>query len=205
MDTTVLSSAADMIFRKENSKAQTENASPRRAKGLRRLFASVALLVWFLLAGQAGAASVTLVWNPSPDTSVTGYRIYYGVTPGQYTNSIAVGNVTSNSVSGLVTGVTYYFATTAYDATGVQSPFSNEISFNAATSRVQVHTSSSHQLILSVQGQATHIYDIQATQDFKTWTVIGTVTAGAGGTVDFTDPNAASYASRYYRLRDKTP
>jgi len=75
--------------------------------------------------------SVTLAWNPSPDASVTGYRLYWGGTPGAYTNSAAVGKALTSTVRNLIEDVTYYFAVTAYDSTGVESPFSNETSYKA--------------------------------------------------------------------------
>ncbi|MGC3961291.1 MAG: Ig-like domain-containing protein [Verrucomicrobiota bacterium] len=73
--------------------------------------------------------SVTLAWDASSDVSVTGYRLYYGVATGSYTNSAAVGNVTSATLANLSDGVTYYFAVTAYDSQGTESLFSNEASY----------------------------------------------------------------------------
>jgi hypothetical protein len=66
---------------------------------------------------------------------------------------------------------------------------------------VQVGVTRAGQFILTVTGQVSHTYDIQATQDFKTWTVIGTVTVGATGLLNFTDTNAASFSRRFYRTR----
>jgi hypothetical protein len=37
--------------------------------------------------------------------------------------------VTSQEISGLIEGVTYYFAVTAYNAGGIESYFSEEVSF----------------------------------------------------------------------------
>jgi hypothetical protein len=66
---------------------------------------------------------------------------------------------------------------------------------------VQLRITPTRQFILTVNGLIGHTYDIQATQDFKTWTVIGTVTVGASGSLDFTDTNAASFSRRFYRTR----
>jgi hypothetical protein len=66
---------------------------------------------------------------------------------------------------------------------------------------VQLRVTPTRQFILTVNGPIGHTYDIQATQDFKTWTVIGTVTVGASGSLDFTDTNAASFSRRFYRTR----
>jgi hypothetical protein len=70
--------------------------------------------------------SVTLAWSESPDQSVTGYRVYFGAASQQYTNSVTVGKVEQAVITNLVSGTTYYFAATAYDAAGVESDFSNE-------------------------------------------------------------------------------
>ena len=78
--------------------------------------------------------SVDILWQPSPDTNVIGYNLYYGTSSRGYTNEISLGNTTSATISGLVGGVTYYFAATSYDATGDESDFSNEISYNIPTS-----------------------------------------------------------------------
>ena len=56
-----------------------------------------------------------------------------------------------------------------------------------------------------LNGQAGHVYDIQATQDFATWTAIGTVTMGANGSLNFTDTNSASFLRRFYRIHDTQP
>jgi hypothetical protein len=57
---------------------------------------------------------------------------------------------------------------------------------------------------LQVTGLAGHVYDIMASQDLQTWTVIGTVPAGPGGLCNFVDPVAGRYSSRFYRLHDVT-
>ena len=90
------------------------------------------VMLTLLLCGTsliASAASVTLAWDHSPDASVVGYRIYYGVASGSYTNSAAVGYGTNATLTGLNSSVTYYFAATAYDGTGLESAFSNETSY----------------------------------------------------------------------------
>lgn len=72
------------------------------------------------------AGSVSLAWDPSPDATVVGYKVYYGVAPGNYTNSAAVGNVTNATLTGLDNGTTYYFAASSIDGNGFESDFSNE-------------------------------------------------------------------------------
>jgi hypothetical protein len=73
--------------------------------------------------------SVTLAWNASTDPSVAGYNVYYGGASGAYTNEICAGNATNATISGLVQGTTYYFAATTYTSSGMESPFSSEVSY----------------------------------------------------------------------------
>ena len=84
--------------------------------------------------------NVTLAWNPSTDPTVVGYNIYYGGKSGNYTNTLSAGNATNMTVSGLVEGNTYYFAATTYNSSGVQSPFSNEVSYSVPTTANQPPT-----------------------------------------------------------------
>lgn len=82
--------------------------------------------------GSISTGFVTLTWD-SPTTNadgtpledLAGYKIYYGISEGNYTASIDAGNVTTYTVSNLSSG-TYYFAVTAYDISGNESGYSNE-------------------------------------------------------------------------------
>jgi hypothetical protein len=86
-----------------------------------------------LLVPAAHAGDVTVAWDPNPEPEVAGYKIYFGTTPGSYTVSMNAGNITSMVISGLEAGVTYYFAAVAYDSSGNESGFSNEISYVVPT------------------------------------------------------------------------
>ena len=111
--------------------------------------------------------SVPLKWQPSVSTNVTGYRVYYGPASGNYTNSILVGNVTTNTVTGLASGATYYFAVTAVAPGGQESPFSNKISYVPGVQTVRIRAVSAGQFVLTVSGLIGHTYQVQATQDFR--------------------------------------
>lgn len=99
-----------------------------------QVMAMSAMAVAPLTASSKGA--VTLAWDHSPDTNVIGYRIYYGPRSGNYTNSVSVGYVTEATLTELVAGSEYFFAATAYNATGDESVFSNETSYTPAESQV---------------------------------------------------------------------
>jgi hypothetical protein len=80
------------------------------------------------------ARSVTLNWSAprlntdgSALTDLSGYRVYYGSAPRQYSNSVRVGaSATSAVIDGLVTG-TWYFAIKSINTDGVASDFSGEV------------------------------------------------------------------------------
>jgi hypothetical protein len=83
----------------------------------------------------AWAGSATLVWNPPTAntdstllTDLAGYKIYYGLAPGKYISAMNVGNVTKFQVNNLSDAVAHYFAVTAYNTSGYESSFSNEVS-----------------------------------------------------------------------------
>ena len=77
--------------------------------------------------------TVQLTWDASPSTNVAGYNLYYGGASTTYTNMTSLGNVLTAKVTGLVPGATYYFAVTAVDSAGLESVFSNEVSWIAPT------------------------------------------------------------------------
>lgn len=82
---------------------------------------------------QKRGTKVTLGWNPSnyhmdgPLQGRVGYRVHMGRSEGNYDSILDAGESTSYTVTGLEPGHTYYFAVTAYDDSGVESGFSNEI------------------------------------------------------------------------------
>jgi hypothetical protein len=104
------------------------NASVSKSKKLSRnlLFFS-ALLAVLLISVWARAESVILAWDSNTEADLAGYRIYYGTAGGNYTAMIDVGNVITCTVSNLSAGQTYYFAATAYDASGNENGYSNEV------------------------------------------------------------------------------
>ncbi|HXR48942.1 MAG TPA: fibronectin type III domain-containing protein [Candidatus Limnocylindrales bacterium] len=150
-----------------------------------------------------GAQSVTLAWSPVTNADLAGYNVYYGPASHTYTNITSVGNVTNATISGLVEGGTYYFAATALSTAGLESGYSAEVSYSVTTTlpAVQLQVTPAKQFILTITGTIGHTYNIQASQNLITWTVIGSVTVGAGGSSNFTDTNAVSFSKRFYRIQ----
>ena len=83
------------------------------------------------------AGNLTLAWNASTSSGVTGYKLSYGTASNNYTNTIDVGNVTRFQVTGLPDGATEYFAVKAYSATA-ESAYSNEVSGAVPTTATPV-------------------------------------------------------------------
>src|SRR5215471_9428230 len=81
------------------------------------------------VAVSATLPSVTLAWNPSPASNIAGYRLYLGLSSGNYATSLDVGATTNATLANLTPGTTYFFAVTAYDTNRLESPFSGEISY----------------------------------------------------------------------------
>jgi hypothetical protein len=91
--------------------------------------ARILLATVFMLAGHtlACASDVTLMWDATTDRDVAGYKVYYGTASRSYGQTIDVGRVTTFTVTGLGVGF-YFFAVTAYNTSGLESGFSNEVS-----------------------------------------------------------------------------
>ncbi len=152
-----------------------------------------------------GQSSVTLTWDPSPGSAVAGYRLYEGGASQTYTNVIDVGIVTAVTATGLVGGATYFYAVSAYDTNGAESDYSGEISYTvplpANPPPTITLTALGGSVLLSGAGQAGQTYNVLASQDLNTWTVIGTVTTDASGSFTFTDPAGTSLPNCMYRLQ----
>jgi hypothetical protein len=96
----------------------------------RRVFGGGLFLVVLLLFPVCALpADVTLAWNPNAESDLGGYKIHYGTASGSYTVHVDVHNVTIFTVTGLTAGQTYYFAATAYDTSGNESGYSNQVSY----------------------------------------------------------------------------
>ncbi len=84
-----------------------------------------------------GKVAPNAQWDANIESDLLGYIIYYRIAPGPYTSSV---NITLASLSSplnpsyILSGLTpiqiwYYFAITAYDASGNESPLSAEFAY----------------------------------------------------------------------------
>ncbi len=154
------------------------------------------------------AATIALAWDPSASPDVAGYRLYEGVVSQTYTNVVDVGNVTNSSLGGLIQGTKYFFAVTAYDIIGLESAFSNEISYEVPTSgaaQLQISFSATGEPIILASGPAGFQYALEVSQDLSNWVEQASITLDSSGRFQYTDSTAASGTNRFYRLRQLTP
>lgn len=96
---------------------------------------SIAILVGVII---AHAADIKIAWDPNSETDLAGYNIYYGqvartgtdpktCTMCGYATKVTLGKVTAYTVTGLTLGTTYWLSATAFDTSGNESAFSNEV------------------------------------------------------------------------------
>ena len=87
-------------------------------------------------ATKSSNTSVHVTWDDlsALEPQVNGYKINYGTSPGVYTSSIDVGDTTSGNVTGLGSGITYYFAVSAY----YSDPTSNTVNNSANSSETSI-------------------------------------------------------------------
>jgi Viral BACON domain/Fibronectin type III domain len=90
------------------------------------------LFVFFPFPQSAQAAQITLAWNPNAEPDLAGYMVNYGTVSGNYQVYMDVGNITQATITNLQDGGTYYFAVTAYNVSGIESGYSNEVSYTAS-------------------------------------------------------------------------
>lgn len=95
--------------------------------------ASASLGPFSIIVSEAVFGTVTLSWTAptqnedgSTLTDLDGYRLYWGKTPGNYTNSVTIDNesITTYVVDNILVG-TYEFVGTSFNTAGVESRYSN--------------------------------------------------------------------------------
>ena len=105
-------------------------SNDRVCSTFRKVFiASVFGVVVCLIPNGAQSATnntATLQWAANQEPDLAGYRVYQGTTAGSYGPAVDVGNTTLYTAKNLQAGLTYYFATTAYDFSGNESLPSTE-------------------------------------------------------------------------------
>ena len=76
-------------------------------------------------------ASASFAWDNPGDATIAGYKLYWGVRTGVYTNAIDTGRATSATITNLNARARYYVAATSYNTSRVESVFSKEVTWPA--------------------------------------------------------------------------
>lgn len=172
----------------------------------------LALLLLTIVCFQFNAfaeKTVTLAWDPSPGPDIAGYKIYYGTAPGDYSQTVTVGNTTNATISGLIEGFTYYFAATAYNSFDLESEPCEEISYTVpAPVTLQMRSTlqngvptlfiTSGQTALSdsaSQSPSVDLWTLESSTDLKVWTDYTNGTGAINVHVPLDEPN------RFFRLK----
>lgn len=110
----------------------------------------LALALWGALPSFAHASttpgSVAVAWDQNPESTVTGYKVYWGRTSRIYEQVLNAGTNPQAVLPNLTPGQPYYCAVTAYNAEGQESAFSAEITVVYGT--VSENTDTSGRLVL---------------------------------------------------------
>ena len=99
---------------------------PTRDQPQRFLGGFLGLFVLLVLALPDDSAALTLTWDPNSEENLGGYKVHVGIWG--YGLTTDIGKVTTYKVPDLQLNTTYFFAVTAYDVSGNESVFSNEVS-----------------------------------------------------------------------------
>ena len=165
--------------------------------------------IWILVAGigltlhcattNVTGASVTLAWDPSAESNVSGYKVHYGHSSRTYPFVVDAGNETRQTIGNLQEGVSYYFAVTAYNVDGLESDFSGEISYAVPLPSISALGDGSFRI--RFQGAPERSYRVEYTESLAApnWRTLGIRTAGANGSFEVIDRPLAGSPARFYR------
>ena len=139
---------------------------------------SVTALYFIVSSTNAHAGQVTCVWDKNTEPDLAGYKIYYGNSSRNYSQSVNITspNVTTWTISDLSEGQTYYFAATAYNTSLIESNYSAEVfcTINSATTTIQPTTSSSTLTDFNGDGKTDLVWRNQSTGAIAVWLMDGT-------------------------------
>lgn len=139
-------------------------------------FAMFAQAATFLPNTNTPPLNVTLAWDYDTNTiqNIGGFNMYVGIKSGTYTNVIKqAGTNLTLTVSNLVRGVTYYFACSAVDKSGLESDLSNEVNYRGPGRPIPPIMRPLNQFgsaMLKIQGEVYGEYMLEQTDLASGWT-----------------------------------
>lgn len=148
------------------------------------------------------AAPVTLAWDASPDTTVTGYALYYRATDSNITNRLDVGTALTATLYNLGVGSDYLFFVAAYNAASIESLPSNTLLYRPpAMSRLRINEDRNGRVSIRFRAAAGALCRVEyaSTLVSPRWRTLGSAVADANGNVQIDDPLSSRAAIRFYR------
>jgi len=88
------------------------------------------------LSASPDLRAIVLDWTPNSEADIAGYKVHYGTASGLYNQVTDVGSSVGFMQRGLMPGMRYYFALTAYDTSGNESEYSEEVSAVPLAARI---------------------------------------------------------------------
>ncbi len=185
---------------------------------------ALAVLAWMLsLSGVSGAfsqpppgESLTLAWDEPHDPNIASHRIYVGMASGQLNLYGETGGDSTFSfiIEGLQRGSTYYFAVSAVNNAGLESPRSDELSIVIDTPPLPTGSNLAKSpgggYSLQWSFPVSHLtsspeFFVHRSTDLVKWTVVDVVgaydfTAWDSNSVGFTWPIPANGGTAFFRL-----
>jgi hypothetical protein len=125
-------------------------------------------LIYAGLVPVASGLTMTLGWNPGPETDVQSYRVYVGTVSNQYSKVYETGNAVTFPVGDLISEQTYYFSVSAVNSRGVEGQRSDELVV-PVTSKPLASTdsysgTSDHPLEIAAPGVLSNDSDMDSTE-----------------------------------------
>lgn len=150
----------------------------------------------------SAAAPCTLAWDASPDKTVAGYAVYYGLAGSSVTNRLDAGPAQMATVYSLTVSSNYFFYVVAYDANGVNSSPSQPIFYRPpALSALHLAAQADGTAALQFRTAPGAVCSVQYTPSLLNpqWQTLATITADANGLITVMDPLASHAPARFYR------
>jgi hypothetical protein len=144
--------------------------------------------------------SITLAWNAGEEAA--GYFVYAVEENSTEMLKLDVGESTKTVVSGLKEGLNYTFYVTAYNPVYIESPPSLPIEFRVPVPMQMTPPNGNAPGRVRFPAAPGRWYELQASTDLVNWTTIWqTGKANNYAWMEYQDPRARYYTSRFYRLQ----
>lgn len=176
---------------------------------MRNILASAFVSFALLINARAGQ-SVTLAWNPNTETNLAGYRLYWGHASRQYATHVEVPVPLTFVTVAVEPGTQYWFAVTAFATDGLESDYSDEVSYTSPGTAPDpagppppptLLVYSKEKGLLWWPVLAEYVDTLETTTDFVTWVhVLGPYAPRSGG-YSYPTPAEGAGAFRLKRVR----